>query len=118
MNKDPYYKKAIAWVKNKSPQKLKASIEGYESPKAFINKSTEEEVQADIAFSTTGGFRHYTDIALKTDKVQKLVTRWKLLSIMAKMKRGKLHLLAPKGHKMFTERLVDKYNIDAMVYRL
>lgn len=118
MEKKNYISKAIQWVEKKSSSSIKAIAEGYEDPKIFTNKDTEEIVQPDLTFESLGGAKHYTDIALKSDSPQKLVTRWKLLSILATMKRGKLHLLAPKGHKMFTKRLVDRYNINALVYTL
>ncbi|MBQ4820529.1 hypothetical protein [Aquimarina sp. MMG016] len=50
--------------------------------------------------------------------MKKLVIKWKVLSFMAGMKRGKLHLLAPKGHKAFTQRLVKQHNINAMVHSI
>lgn len=118
MGKENYFKKALDWVQKKSISSLKAMTEGYEAPKVFTNTSTSETVQADISFTTQGGARHFTEIALKTDNTRKLVTRWKLLSVMASLKRGKLHLLAPKGHKMFTQKLVQRYNINALIHTL
>ena len=115
MNKQPFIENAIAWVERKTTTSIKAKAEGYEDPKAFLNQRTKEEVQPDISYETSTGARHYTDIALKHENPQKLVTRWKLLSMLASMKNGKLHLLTPKGHKMFTEKLVRKYNINAFI---
>lgn len=117
-DKQSYLEKAIAWAQKKSNESLRSISDGYEDPKAFTNKSTNKTVQADISFRTRGGAKHYTDIALKNDNTQQLVTRWKLLSLMASMKNGKLHLLTPRGHKMFTQRLVNKYNIEASIHSL
>ncbi len=116
--KDDYFEKALEWVKAKPFFSIKANFDGYESTKIFKSTSSEEEIQADISFQGNGGVKHYTDIAVKTSNTRNLVTRWKLLSLMASIKRGKLYLLAPKGHKMFTERLVEKNNINALVYSL
>ena len=115
MVRTDYIKKALEWVNLKSTTSVKARIDGYEDPKTFTNTSSDDVVQADISFITHSGAKNYTDIALKEDNPQKLVTRWKLLSVMASLKRGKLYLMAPKGHKMFTQRLVDRYNINAIV---
>ena len=117
MSKDNYLTKAIQWVKNKSISSLRANHKDFEPPKTFINRATQEEVQADISFITKGG-RCYTDIALKTDQPQKLITKWKLLSKMASLKQGKLFLLTPRGHKMFVQRLVETYQINATIYSL
>lgn len=118
MSKQSYFDKAVKWVSKKSKNSFKAKVNGYESPKVFKNKNTGEEIQADFSFQTEGGTKSYTEIALKSDSPQKLVTRWKLLSIMASMKHGKLFLLAPNGHKMFTQKLVDKYKINATICSL
>lgn len=118
MSKLDYFDEAMSWVNRKSITSVKAKSEEYDPPKIFKNKNTGEEVQADFSFVSQGGAKSFTDIALKVEKPQKLVTRWKLLSLMAAMKRGKLYLLAPKGHKMFTQKLVDKYNIKAVVLSL
>lgn len=114
-SKSNYLDKALDWVTKKASVKFKAKMEGYEPTRVFTNQETGDVVQADFSFVTHGGSKSYTDIAIKSDTPQKLVSRWKLLSLMASMKRGKLFLLAPKGHKMFTERLINKYNINAEV---
>ena len=114
MSKEDYLDKALAWVKTKTVDTIKSIHPDYDDPKAFLNSRTKETIQADISF-TSPGRKNFTEIALKSDNKQKLVTKWKLLSMMAAGKNGKLFLLAPKGHKMFTQRLVDQYNINATV---
>jgi hypothetical protein len=116
MLKQIYIDKAINWISKKSTISIKAKLESYEPPKIFTNKETGEVVQADFSFVTQGGSKSYTEIALKSEMPRKLVTRWKLLSLMASLKSGKLYLLTPKGHKMFTKKLIDTYNINALIY--
>ena len=118
MLKQSHLEQGINWISKKSTISIKAQLDGYEEPKVFRNKETGEEIQADFSFITQGGAKSYTDIAIKTDDPQKLVTRWKLLSTMASLKKGKLYLLAPKGHKMFTQKLVNDYNINATIHSL
>lgn len=116
--KEKYLKKAIQWAEKKATVSLKAVGKEYEDPKIFTNKATQEEIQADLSYITHGGAKHYSDIALKTKNKKRLIMKWKVLSFMASMKRGKLHLLTPKGHKAFTEKLVDRHNINAMIHSL
>lgn len=118
MRKQNYLEKAMQWISRKSTSSVKAQMEGYEEPKVFRNKTTGEEIQADFSFVTNSGYKSFTEVALKSDNPQKLVTRWKLLSFMASLKHGKLHLLAPRGHKMFTQALVDRYKINAIIHSL
>ena len=118
MSKQDYLQAAVAWAEKKVVTDLKASLDGYEAPKSFFNRTANIQVEPDITFKTSNGGKHYTEIALKSEAEQDLVTKWKFLSTLASMKNGKLHLLAPKGHKMFTNKLVTDYNIDAQVHSL
>lgn len=118
MDKSQYLEKALEWANAKPVSSLKSVAENYEQPKAFKSTTSDETIQPDISYVSLHGAKHYLDIALKDENPQKLVTRWKLLSLMASMKRGKLHLLAPKGHKQFTQKLVNKYSINALIHSL
>jgi len=116
--KEKHLEMAINWAKKRATISLKSISEGYEDPTICINKDTKEEVQADVSFVTHGGAKHYSVIALKDENPKKIVSKWKLLSFLAAMKSGKLHLLTPTGHKAFTERLVNKHNINAVIHPL
>lgn len=115
MDKSPYKETALDWATSKSKGEMKANFEGYEKPYAYSSQSSDKEVCPDITFENRRGGKSITEIALKVEDVQPLVTRWKLLGTMADMKRGNLYLLAPRGHKMFTKRLVDQYGINAQI---
>ena len=115
MDKSSFMEKAVAWVENRTNGEIKANFEGYEKPIAFTSKTSDKEIRPDFSFVSKGGARHYTEIVVKQDDSKNLVTRWKLLSTMAKMKNGKLFLLAPRGHKMFAQRIIDDYSINASI---
>lgn len=118
MSKEKYLDKVITWVEKRKISSLKTALEGgYEDPKIFTNQATQEQVQPDVSF-TIDNATHYSEIALKCEDTRRLVTRWKLLSIMANVKKGQLHLFAPKGHKIFTKKLVEDNNIDALIHSL
>ena len=106
--------KALEWVSKRTVSDLKASFDGYENPSAYTNQSSNEDVRPDISF-VKDGKRYHVDIALKSDEKRQLVSRWKILSVMATMKGGKLYLLAPKGHKMFAQKLVANHQIEAII---
>ncbi len=118
MSKNKYLSQAIDWATKRSVDEIKSVHEDYDDTKTFRNKNTDETIQPDVSFKVRGGIKHFSEVALKSENIRKLVTRWKFLSIKASLNRGKLFLLAPRGHKMFTERLVSKYNINAIIYSL
>jgi hypothetical protein len=118
MKKDVYLEKAVEWAERKDTISLKSISEGYENPQIFTSKTTHEEIQADLSFVTHGGVKHYSVVALKNENPKKTVAKWKVLSFFASMKRGKLHLLAPNGHKAYIKKLVDNHDINAVIHAL
>jgi hypothetical protein len=110
--KQDYFQPAIDWAKSLRLNNIKANYEGYESPRTF-NRAEDDK---DISFvpDITGRKRtnkFYVEIAMKADNTRKMVSKWKLLSTLASMKGGKLYLLAPRGHKAFVQRLLDRYQL-------
>ncbi len=118
MKKRKYIEKALSWVSKRPTSEIKSIAPGYENPKTFSSKATKEKIKPDLSFITYGGAKHFSDISLKKENPKKLVVKWKVLSYMAGMKRGKLHLLAPTGHKAFTQRLVKQHNINAEIHSI
>ena len=115
MKKEAYLKKALKWVETKAPHSLKSISEGYEDPIIYMSKATQEEFQADLSFVSRDGIKHYFVLALKDENPQKTVDKWEILSFIASMKKGQLHLLTPNGHKAFTENLVNSHHINAII---
>ena len=116
--KTAYFEQAIEWASAKSDAAVKANFEGFDKPKSFINQRTSEEVSPDISFTGRNGRTNYTVIAIKDDNSQKMITQWKLLAQMVTAQNGKFHILAPRGHKMFAQRIVEQYGIPGQIYSL
>ncbi len=115
--KTDYIEKAIEIAKAKGFKDFKASIDDFEDPKSFTSVSSDNEVLPDFTAKRRGK-KHYFDVALKTDNIQPLITKWKLLSQLAELKNSKLILFAPRGHKAFAERLTKQYKVTAEVEAL
>jgi len=116
--KKDFFETALQWITKRSIVSVQTESDGYEPPKAYTNKQTGEEIRPDFSFLTHGSSKSFTEIALKSESPRNLVTRWKLLSLMASMNRGKLHLLTPRGHKQFTQKLVETHNINALIHSI
>lgn len=113
-----FYKKITNWANNKGFRNIKANIEGFETPRSFMKKNAEEEANAVIPdiTATSFGSKYYFEIVTKPtqNKIkQNLISKWKLLSLLAERKGGKLYLFAPHGNKSFTQKIMEKYKIKA-----
>ena len=109
-----YFEKAIDWAKKRGFSNIKANYEDYETPAHFSKQGEDQPIIPDITGLKTGG-KSYIEIATKTDMIHDRVSKWKLLSLLAARKGGKLFLLTPRGHKRFAEELVKDYNLSAEI---
>ena len=117
MQKQEIIENAIKWAEKKGFKAIKANHPDFETPVQYTNPDQEETYTPDITGKRRGR-KSYIEIALKTDNIQRRVTKWKLLSKLSAIKGGKLFLLAPSGHKAFTERVLKKHNLMANVVYL
>ena len=114
--KEAYFDKALKWAERKGFSDIKANQDDYEAPKAYMRqKGNEEEAFVPDLSGRKLGSKSFIEIALKSDNMRRAVTKWKLLSTLAAMKRGKLYLLAPHGHRKFADDLIKTHNISANV---
>lgn len=117
--KEEYLEQAINWTKSRGFTNIKSVHDGFDSPTKFPRTMSGEDdaMRPTITASSIGG-RNYIEIALKTDNVQRQITKWKLFSVMAARKGGKFYLLAPQGHKAYTDQIVKEHNLNAVIKSL
>ena len=108
---------AVQWAEKQGFTKIRANFEDYEVPTQFSRQGQADVFVPDIT-GVKMGRKFYVEIAMKTDDIRRKVSKWNLLGTMASLKGGKLYLLAPKGHKTFTEDLVKRHNLNAKVIYL
>ena len=108
--KENYFEKAIAWVKSRGLRGIKANHDDFETPAQFTRTDADQPFVPDITAKQKAR-KYYVEIAVKNDQKRRTVSKWKLLSTLAHMKGGKFYLLAPRGHKAFAERMLEKYHL-------
>ncbi len=115
VDKLKYIDKAVDWVNKRKIQSFNANAEGYDQPKPFLNKRTNDYVCPDLSFIDERGNKSYVEIALKKEDLRDTITKWKLLISLAAYKNGKLYLLCPKGHLSFIKKQVETYDLSAII---
>jgi len=109
--------KAVQMVEARGFNEIKTQLDGYEEPLEFSQQKEEIKYVPDISATNDRG-KFYFEIAQKTEDVEHLVSKWKLLSAVAGMKNGGLNILVPYGHNRFTQEIIDNYNINANLIKL
>ena len=109
-----YIEKAVDTLVKKGYSDIKTIVGDYEEPKSFKQVSTDELIQPNIT-AIDRGRKHYFEVVMKSEKKRQVVSKLKFMSYLAANKSGSLILFAPRGHKMFTQEIVEKYQIDAKI---
>ena len=103
---------ALEWAQKKGFDAIKANYEGHEAPKSWLRGEGETRIVPDIT-GERNGRKSFVEVALKAGKKQMQISKWKLLSLMAAKRGGKLYILAPHGHKAYATSMIRDYNLDA-----
>ncbi len=114
VSKESFIDEMLHWVKTHSYSKIRANQEGFEAPTSYRQPEEDDVFVPDIT-AVKLGTKNYFELALKTDDPERTIRKWKLLSTIAEMKNGTLYLFAPRGHKAFTSKIVEKRNLNAKV---
>ena len=107
------------YVKKKGYEDIRVDVlEGFEAPSKLVRKNSDtEDIYIPDVTASKRGRKDYFEVALKGDSADKLASKWQLLGTIAKMKRGDLYIVVPKGHFRFTADLVKKYSIEAEIIK-
>lgn len=111
---EDYLETGIQWVQKKGFSDIKSTFEGFEKPFSYTNTENNTELIPQIT-AMKDGRKNYIEVALKSDNIIETTSKWRLLSTLAGMKGGKLYLLTPRGHKSFTDSILQKHPIKAIV---
>lgn len=97
--------------------KIRANIEGFETPSRLTSASDDISYVPDIT-AVKDDRKSYFELAVKSKKIHATLGKWRLLSTLAKLHNGKFYLIVPKGSYAFVSRLLSKHPIEAEVVKL
>lgn len=112
---------AITIARRKGYDEIKAQIhDEYEDPKSFLQKKNNDSFTPHITAKNLLS-KSYFEVAEKvTDETDKkrLLRKWRLLETLAQRNNGDLFLLTPHGSFAFTQKLINKHNIQAEIVKM
>ncbi|MGA0560049.1 hypothetical protein ACO2Q8_25535 [Larkinella sp. VNQ87] len=120
MEKQAYIPQVITWARAQGFEDIKANLpenDDFESPISYGRQQDDEEFIPDV----TGKQFHeksYFEVILKTSRTSRLISKLKLMSVLATRKEGKLYLMVPKGHLQFAKEIAKESQVVAQVVSL
>ncbi len=118
MSKDAEIIKKVldTWVSRNGYSEVQANIEGYDTPSGLSNMESDDTLVPDIVAMKRSG-KWYIEVVRKDGDAERIVSKWKLLSILGKNKGGGLILIAPSGNFAFADRLTKKHDINVKIVK-
>ncbi|HMN91110.1 MAG TPA: hypothetical protein PKD70_11270 [Saprospiraceae bacterium] len=104
-------------IRPRGYEQIRANAEGYELPAALSRKDGEIAYIPD-ATAVLHGRKCYFELALKTERVREVASKWKLMSMLAAAREGQFFIVAPRGHVAFAEKILKQHHILAAVVRI
>jgi hypothetical protein len=116
-SKQDYILRVAAWAKSRGFNDIKANTEGFETP---ISYGRQQDGEAFVPDVTGQQFeqKSYFEVILKTDDVNHLTSKLKLLGQLASARGGQLYLMVPKGHLPFAKSVAANSRVVAELINL
>ena len=115
MSKEKHVEKSIAWAKKKGFTDIKATIEGFDNPINFTRSNDNKEFTPDLS-AVYNGKKFYMQVVLKADDLKQTKEHVTLFHTLAKMKSGKLYLMAPTGNLKFAQELAKELELSEVIH--
>ncbi|MGK7391665.1 MAG: hypothetical protein ACNS60_15025 [Candidatus Cyclobacteriaceae bacterium M2_1C_046] len=110
----------INHAKKSGYKDIKADFTGYETPSPLRMVSEDITLTPDFT-AVRNGNKYYFELVVKNgEKTEhsKLISKWKALEMIAKMKGGSLELFVPHGSFKYATELVKDHSIDANLNKM
>jgi hypothetical protein len=114
---DKIIEQAISYVEGRGFEEIKARHENYDNPASLVMQGSDTVFTPDITATRNGG-KYYFEIADRTEKPTEVVAKWKLMSVLAKMKQGDFKIFVPYGSMKYANEIVERKHIDAELIKL
>lgn len=115
-----FAEQVINFAKKSGYQDIKADFTGYTSPASISMVSKDITLTPDFT-AMRGESKYYFELVVKNEKDEEqstLVSKWKVLESMARMKGGCLRLFVPRGSYKFATELMQNHHIEAELTKL
>jgi hypothetical protein len=107
------------YLKKKGFENIRVQgIDSYDNPAHITRQGADEAFTPDLTARKNGG-KHYFEVVNYAKKDKDLVvSKWMILSTLAKHLKGHLYLMVPHGQMSYTNRILQANQIEAQVLSL
>ncbi|GAB3717979.1 hypothetical protein GCM10027592_60550 [Spirosoma flavus] len=117
MNKQAYIQRVADWARTHGFVEIKANTDGYDKPITYDRQQDGESFTPDVTGKQFDQ-KSYFEVIMKTDDIDPLMSKLKLLGQLAASRGGQLYLMAPKGNLPFAKSVMADCQITAELVHL
>lgn len=114
---EAFIKESVNYLQNLGFENIKADVDGFESPKSYIQKNGDLKITPDIT-ATRRTKKYYFEIGLKSEKERLLKTKWRFLDVLSRMNDNRFRIITKKGHYKFTNDMLSDLNLNKTLIKL
>ncbi len=117
---DSFAEQVINYAVKSGYQDIKADFTGYTAPASLSMVSSDLTLTPDFT-AHRGDDKYYFELVVKNEREEEqrtLISKWKVLESVAKMKGGCLRLFVPRGSYKFATELLQQHQIEAELTKL
>lgn len=100
-----FFQKSITHLESAGYENIKADMEGYDRPKSYLRKGTDDSITPDIV-AEKGGQKYVFELGLKSQEPRLLKSKWLFLETMSKFKSFRFNIITTRGHVKFADTLI------------
>lgn len=101
----------VSYLEKKGFENIKANLEGYDTPKSYHKKGSDESITPNIV-AERAGIKHYFEVSLKSEDQHLLKSKWRFLDVLTRMRNQKFKIVTRKGHYKFTNDMLQDLNLE------
>lgn len=101
----------VSYLEKKGFENIKANLDGYDTPKSYHKKGSDESITPNIV-AERAGIKHYFEVSLKSEDQHLLKSKWRFLDVLTRMRNQKFKIVTRKGHYKFTNDMLQDLNLE------
>ena len=105
-----FLEKSINHLEATGFENIQADMEGYETPKSYLHKGSDDKITPDIV-ALKNGRKYFFEIGVKSAEPRMLKTKWLFLDTISRMNSDRFRIITTKGHYRFTEEVLEDINL-------
>ena len=107
-----------SYLEGKGYERIRADLSDYEKPARLMKQGSADAFVPDLTARKNNSKCYFELVNTTEENNRRTISKWQLLSTLAKSQNGKFFVLVPHGKMSYTNRLLASNEINAEVVKM